>query len=238
MGLTVLAILAGPTQAAGQNPQIMIRAEFIAIPKPVFDDAMRDTPHQLPSADLILGFKQSGQATVLHSPTIVTQPGLEATVRAVREVIYPTDIEVVRHPPTNSVDGEMSVVVVRPACHETREVGAIFTVLPELSRETDDILLTFAPELVSLTEWKKHTAQYTDAAGNAKTVEMDVPLFYARSISTTVRLKNGTTVMAGAGMNDESNKNVTFILVTAQLIDSTEKPVNQTVEEPNRTRHW
>lgn len=75
--------------------------------------------------------------------------------------------------------------------------------LPELYTKTDDILLTLAPEFVTLPSWKKCEVRYTDAAGNPKTAELEVPFFYSRLVSTTIRVKNGTTVIVGAGMNGE-----------------------------------
>jgi hypothetical protein len=92
--IAALAMFASISRGDENYPQIMIRAEFITVPKVVLDNVGRGAPEQLPSARLILGFKQSGQATVLHSPTLLMQTGQESTVKSVQEIIYPTDLSV------------------------------------------------------------------------------------------------------------------------------------------------
>jgi type II secretory pathway component GspD/PulD (secretin) len=203
----------------------MIRAEFIAVPKAVLYAVGRGAPGELPSAARILGFKQSGQATVLHSPTILTQSGQEATVKAVQEVIYPTDLDVTTCSATNAVGQATVVTIVAPSSFETREIGVTFCALPELDRNSLDVWLTFQAALVAPPVWRKYHAQYTDSVGNMKTAELEQPFFFSRSVSTSVRIKNGTTVLAGGGMGGEGDETATFLLIKAQLVNSREQPV-------------
>ncbi|MFO7871698.1 MAG: hypothetical protein R6V03_09740 [Kiritimatiellia bacterium] len=229
ISFAVLAVFCSPTLADETYPQIMIRAEFLSVPKAVLDNVQRNTPDQLPSAKLILGFKQSGQATVLHSPTVLMQAGQESTVKSVEEVIYPTDLAVTSQSATNAVDRPIVITAFTPSDFETREVGAIFTALPELDAKGLDIFLTFQAELVAPPVWMKYKAQYTDSLGNTKTGEIEQPFFRTQSVNTSVRIKNGTTVLAGGGISDERKESVTFLLITAQLVDSREQPM--TVEQ-------
>ena len=96
-------------------------------------------------------------------------------------------------------------------------------------------MLPFSAELVDPPVWKKYTAQYADSSGNAKTGELEQPFFHTRRVTTYVRVKNGATVLAGAGMNDEKNETVTFLLVTVRLLNSQEQPLGQPVEQPDPT---
>ena len=230
----ILCAAACTVCAAEDYPQIMIRAEFISVPKAVSDSVGRSAPDQLPSAKQILGFKQSGQATVLHSPTLLLQSGQESTVKAVQEVIYPTDFDVTSRAVTND-QGQVSVAtVITPSSFETREVGAIFCALPELDAKTLDVWLTFQAELVAPPVWRRYTGQYTDTFGNSKTAELEQPFFFTRSVNTSIRIKNGTTVLAGGGMADQNGEAVTFLLIKVQLVNSEEDPVTV---EPSTERY-
>ena len=228
--IAALAVFASISRGDENYPQIMMRAEFIAVPKAVLDNVGRGAPEQLPSARLILGFKQSGQATVLHSPTLLMQTGQESTVKSVQEIIYPTDLSVTTQSVTNTAGHVTLATVLSPSNFETREVGVIFTALPELDRKASDLWLTFQAELVAPPIWKKYTAQYIDSSGNKKTAELEQPFFNTRSVNTSVRIKNGTTVLASGGMSDQKTETVTFLLIKAQLVNSKEQPI-RTVEQ-------
>jgi len=206
--------------AADDSPQIMIRAEFISVPKTVLDSAGRSGPDQLPTAKQILGFKTSGEATILHSPMILLQSGQESAVRAVQEAIYPTDFHVTSYAVTNDQSQVTVSTVVAPSSFETREVGAIFRAFPTLDARTLDISLTFVAELVSAPVWREYAAHYTDTIGNAKTTQLEQPFFFKRSTSASIRIKNGSTVLAAGGMADRENLSVTFLLIKVQLVDS------------------
>ncbi len=222
---TIVCAVACAVCAAEDYPQIMIRAEFIAVPKTVLDSVGRGAPDQLPSAKQILGFKQSGQATVLHSPTIVLQSGQESTVKAVQEVIYPTDFDITCRAVTNDHGQATIGPIITPSSFETREVGCIFSALPEIDARAMDISLTFQAEIVAPPVWKQYTGQYTDTFGNAKTAQLEQPFFFTSSMNTTLRIRNGATVLAGGGMAGQDALTVTFLLIKAQLVNSMEQPV-------------
>jgi Flp pilus assembly secretin CpaC len=221
----ILLAFARTVGAAADYPQIMIRAEFIAVPKAVFDSIGRGAPDQLPSAKQILGLKQSGQATVLHSPTILLQSGQESTVKAVEEVIYPTDFDITSRAVTNAHGQAAVATVITPSSFETREVGVIFSALPELDATGMEISLNFQAELVAVPVWRQYAGQYTDTIGNAKTAQLDQPFFFTRSVKTSLRIKNGTTILAGGGWGNQDDQTVTFLLIKVQLVNSMEQPV-------------
>ena len=202
-----------------------IRAEFVEVPKTVLDLMSRNTPDQLPSAAMVERLKQAGQGTVLYAPTILTRSGTEAQVKAVQEYIYPTDLDVTTVASSNTSDRAAVAAVVAPATFETREVGVILSVLPEVSRDHVEISLTLNAEIVDQPEWRSYTATYTDTVGNQKNTSMEQPFFHTRSINTSVRIRNGTTALVAGGMSDLKNKAVTFLIITVHLVDSEGNPV-------------
>ncbi len=156
-----------------------------------------------PELALILhAIEQSGHADLLSAPKVTTQPGLEATVRVVTEYIYPTEYRVTQGQIAggDAWGGVMPTVVV-PDTFETREVGVILTVLPELSQGNSIIQLTLAPEVVTPPEW--HDYGYELADGSQ--IPMLMPFFHARSVSTTVKVYNGATVVMGGLISEDLN---------------------------------
>ena len=148
ISLAIISILTGQLYASQEFPQIMVRAEFISVPKVILDNVWRSKPDQPPSAKMILGFLKDGQATILHAPTTTTLSGAESTVKAVQEMIYPTNIDIDSLTATNATGNATVATVISQRDLETREVGAVFTVLPEISLNGDNICLTFTASLI------------------------------------------------------------------------------------------
>ena len=232
ISIAIISILTGQLYAYEEPAQIIVRAEFISVPKVILDNVWRSKPDQLPSAKMILGFLKDGQATILYAPTVMSQSGAEFTVKAVQEVIYPTKIDIDSRAVTNVTGNASIATIIHPSDFETREVGAIFTVLPETSPNGgNNILLTFTASLISPPIWKKYTSQYIDSAGHNKQIELEQPFFYTKSICTIIMVKPGIPILASGGMNDLKNENVVFLIIKAQLLDAAGK---QIIQPPRR----
>jgi len=154
--------------------------------------------------------EQRGFADLLSAPKVTTQAGQEATIKVVTEYIYPTTYEVEYG--TGTGGGTATIVtytppVVTPSDFETREVGVILSVLPDVSPEGRMINLTMTPEVVSEPEWKNYGTQYYDLNNNPVFLNMEQPFFHTRSISTSISIYNGATVVMG-GMITENRRNV------------------------------
>jgi general secretion pathway protein D len=152
--------------------------------------------------------EQRGFADLLSAPKVTTQAGQDATIKVVTEYIYPTDFTV--SPITSTaVNGTTASNggIVEPGGFETREVGVILNVLPDVSPEGRMINLTMTPEVVSEPEWKDYGSVFTDANGNETRLRMEQPFFHTRSVSTSISIYNGATVVMG-GMITENRKNV------------------------------
>ncbi len=152
--------------------------------------------------------EQKGNADLLSAPKVTTQSGIEATIKVVTEYIYPSDytIEPGVSPTLNS-DGTIQTAgtppVVTPAEFQTREVGVILSVLPEVSTEGEMINLTMSPEVVTEPTWRNYGQTFTDAAGNVLQIPIEQPFFHSRSISTSILIYNGATVVMGGMITEE-----------------------------------
>ncbi|MBO7654955.1 MAG: hypothetical protein J6U40_08535, partial [Kiritimatiellae bacterium] len=172
---------------------------------------------------------QRSDTDVLSAPKVVTKNGQEAVMKVVTEYIYPTEFEVEISQQSNSSSynggsSGMTLATVEPQNFETREVGVILQVVPEVSPEGQMINLMLNPQVVSEPTWKNYgmkipyfkpsnnltsLAGLSDAAVSAvmgqqtaddiqyMELPMEQPFFSVRSVSTQLSVYNGATVVMG-----------------------------------------
>jgi general secretion pathway protein D len=160
--------------------------------------------------------RQKGSTDLLSAPKIMTQSGAEATIKVVTEYVYPTDFEVTPITGTTGTTGLSSILggVVEPSDFQTRDVGVILSVLPEVNPEGQMINLTMTPEVVSEPIWKNYGTTYstqadpnnTTAASQTQTLNMEQPFFFVRTISTQLVIYNGSTVVMGGMITETRNE--------------------------------
>lgn len=179
--------------------------------------------------DALLALRRKGKGQLLSAPKLVTLSGTEASVKVVTECMYPTELKYSTHAAsgTNIVAkaGQFAII---PASFETREVGVILSVLPELRPGTDLIDLSLTPELVTEPTWKSYKMTYTDARGKERKHEIELPFFHTRSINSTVALVNGATILLGGGgwLPGADKEPVLYVFLTARLVDPAGRPIN------------
>jgi general secretion pathway protein D len=160
-----------------------------------------------PELTMILhAMEQKGNADLLSAPKVTTQNGIEATIKVVTEYIYPTEFDVT--PITGTGAGNVATIVggvVAPAAFETRDVGVILTVTPEVTPDGQMINLAMTPQVVDEPEWHEYGSVYTDSAGNRQTLSMQQPFFKTRQVSTSLMVYNGATVVMGGMINEHRN---------------------------------
>jgi len=170
---------------------------------------------------------QLGNTDLLSAPKVTTQSGAEATIKVVTEYIYPTEftVEPIVGYSGSNVSGSSQPIgaVVEPGGFETREVGVILTVLPEVSTEGQMITLTLAPEVVSEPTWRNYGSTYqtfqidqatADPTVVDNTLPMEQPFFHTRSVSTTINIYNNSTVIMGGMITEhrsDSDDKIPFI---------------------------
>jgi type II secretory pathway component GspD/PulD (secretin) len=171
---------------------------------------------------------QQGKAELLYAPKVVTQAGEEATVKGVTEYIYPTEFEVcaVSSQTTNSAADAVGALV-EPGSFETREVGVILSVLPDVSPEGSMINLVMTPEVVYEPVWRDYGSDFVDSLGNEQHAPMEQPFFYTQLASTSISIQNGATILFGGGLTSRDKCKVVYTFITARLVDIEGKPVGR-----------
>jgi len=201
--------------------------------------------------------EQKGNTDLLSAPKVTTKSGQQATIKVVTEYIYPTDFEVTPITATaGGGAGAASIVggIVQPSGFETREVGVLLEVLPEVSEEGQLINLTLTPQVVGDPEWRNYGSSYTDADGNVQQLPMEQPFFHVRTVTTSLSIYNGATVVMGGMITEHRNdvddrvpflgdipvigrlfrsryshstKRNLLIFVTARLVDPAGRPLDR-----------
>ena len=150
----------------------------------------------------------NGFGELLAAPTVTTKAGQEAVVKGVTEVIYPTLFTCVGTGQTNPPGASCSV---EPEGFQTREVGAILQVVPEVSADGTIINLTFNPQLVEDPIWM----DFGQLGPNPK--PMKQPFFHVCSTSTSISLASGRRMLVGGGLPTRDFQRAVFLFVTATL---------------------
>ncbi len=159
---------------------------------------------------IVNALAQKGHADVLSAPKVTTRAGQEANIRVVTEYIYPTDYDI--REITGSVDGQVVVVdaFTIPTMFETREVGVILSVLPEVSPDNNTINLTLRPEVTDEPIWRNYGAVVRRPDGSEQQTNMEQPFFPTRTLNTQISIYDGATVVMGG-------------LITEHLISAEDK---------------
>ncbi len=207
-----------------------------------------------PELEFILhAMEQRGFADMLSAPKVTTQAGHDAEIKVVTEYIYPTDFTVT---PVTAGDDDVDVIIggiVEPSAFETREVGVILGVVPEVSDDGQMIDLTMTPEVVTEPTWRNYGSSFIDSEGNEVILNMEQPFFHTRTVATRLSIYNGATVVMGGMITedrqtvddkvpvlgdipvigrlfrskyDRSEKRNLLIFVTARLVDPAGKPLS------------
>lgn len=157
----------------------------------------------------------NGCGRVVAAPRVATRSGAEATVRGVTEVIYPTtfDTNTVGCLATNGVT-EMAVM---PSDLATREVGAVLTVLPEVSPDGELVNLTLTPQFVDPPVWKD-LSEIPTGGWHTRYVPAAQPYFHVASFNTQLSLADGATAVAGGGVPTGDGQGLVYCFVTVRLL--------------------
>jgi hypothetical protein len=136
------------------------------------------------SAEALTALRRKGKSSPVASASVLTRSGQEALMRAVREMLYPTEL-----------DGTSTGTV--PCVFELREAGMILQAVPEVSAEGGAINIMLNPQWVTLDGWETYAA---DAVGGRthRTLPFRQPVFGVTSFQTQVTVEDGGTVLLGS----------------------------------------
>ena len=140
----------------------------------------------------------------------MTKNSQEAIIKVVTEYIYPTEYDITENSQnsTDSDNVQENIPMVEPGGFEMREVGVILQVVPEVSADGQMIDLMLNPQIISEPTWRDYGFDYYSSRSTEPVhVRMEQPLFQVRSVSTSISIYNGATVVMG-GMITESRTEV------------------------------
>ncbi len=223
-----------------------------------------------PELSVVLhALEQKGGTDVLSSPRVTTKSGVQAQIKVVEELIYPTDYQSQQVGDSGGLGniglllllqqqqdaggaggdlGNLANIGQRPPIpqsFETREVGVILNCTPTVGSDGYTIDLTMVPEVTELTRWLDY--------GPSGMYPILQPVFSTRSVTTSLVLWDGQTVVMGGLIREQaisvddgipllkdipligvlfrnkgnySNKQNLIIFVTARLVDPAGNPVS------------
>jgi general secretion pathway protein D len=153
--------------------------------------------------------EQNGNADLLSAPKVTTRSGAEASIRVVTEYIYPTSFRVEGGQIQTGTAGLGTVVqetTVTPEDFETREVGVILQVLPEVSPDGTTINLTMTPSVVTEPIWWNYGSTVRRSDQSEIQLYMPQPFFKVRTLTTQISIYDGATVVMGGLMTEDVKK--------------------------------
>ncbi len=147
-----------------------------------------------PQFSAILHAISQNQVTdVISAPKITTINGQQAIIKDVTEYIYPLEFSVTQA--TFNDDGDaVTPSVVTVGDFQTRKVGIVLSVTPDVGADHKTITITVMPEISDIESWINYGT--TD-------VPIMVPHFETETVVTTVIINDGETVVMG-GLVEES----------------------------------
>ncbi len=205
--------------------QIEIEATFISLAKPTGDAlSIAGTLN----VEAIKQACRKGKAKILSAPRVITQSGQEATLKMVKEVSYPTEFEI--GSVTNTTSDTVTTSIV-PTSFETREVGTIFSILPEVTPEGTLINITLAPVYVTLDSWAEYEAGLAYENDTGTKVMCRTPVFSKYDTCTSVLMKDGVTLLLSADVAPPDADHYLVLLLRASLVGADGLPLRPAVTD-------
>jgi hypothetical protein len=199
--------------------QIEIEATFISLDKGTGDElSMTGTLNP----EAVKQAWRKGKAKILSAPRVITQSGQEATLKMMKEVIYPTEFEI--GSVTNGTSGTITRSIV-PTAFETREVGSILNILPEVTPEGTMINMTLAPEYVTLDTWEEYESVLAHENDQGVKVMCRTPVFKKYVTQTSVLMKDGVTLLLSADVGHPDDDTYQVLLLRALLVGTDGLPL-------------
>jgi hypothetical protein len=195
-------------EAEQQGTQIRIDAFFVSF---LMKDISRIAATGTLDTATLEKLWAAGEGELLTSLGTVAPPGQECVVKDVKEITYPTSYTV-------QTNGTSSLVVV-PEGFQTREVGGILQVVPEID-SAQRVKVTVSSQLVDPPTWENYGPKYVDAKGVERQLAMRQPQFPAWAVNTSVTLRNRERALVGGGKNNADGTRSVFLFLTATLVDS------------------
>jgi type II secretory pathway component GspD/PulD (secretin) len=149
------------------------------------------------SVESLMAMRRQGKAKSVATATALTKSGQEVVVKAVQEVLYPTELYTGVSEAGSNVTSRSAANALMPCNFEMRETGMTLNVVPEVTHGGTLINLMLNPAWVTLEGWESFPADL--AAGWAhKTLTLRQPVFGVTSFQTQATVADGGTVLLGS----------------------------------------
>jgi general secretion pathway protein D len=161
---------------------------------------------------VIKALAQKQSADTLSAPKVTTVSGQQAQIRSVQEFIYPTSWA---QPSATSSGGgvtgggAVAITPSIPSSFQTREVGILLNVTPEVGADGYTINLTLAPEVSEFLGFINYGSPIGLSSGNNVVTTMNdikEPLFSSENLTTSVVIWDGQTVVLGGLITEQLTK--------------------------------
>ena len=140
----------------------------------------------------LMALRKKGKAKLVATASTITKSEQEAMVKAVQEMIFPTEWG------TDNTNATAIAATLMPRGFEMREVGMILQVVPELLPASGSkINVILNSDWVTLDRWETYPARVaTDRAH--KPLSLRQPVFTTTTFQTQATLENGETILLGS----------------------------------------
>lgn len=150
------------------------------------------------SLEALTVLRQKGKSKPVATATVLTESGHEACMKAVREMVYPTELVTNGDQTGSNVTSRSATNALIPGNFEMRETGMTLQVVPEIfAADSSQINVMLNPRWVTLDRWETYPSDL--AAGWAhKELPLRQPVFGTTSFQTQATAKDGGTVLLGS----------------------------------------
>jgi len=161
---------------------------------------------------VVKALAQKKSTDILSAPKVTTISGSAAQVKLVQEFIYPTSYsqaQVTSSGGGTSGGASAAVTPAIPSGFNTREIGVLLHVTPTIGADGYTINLTLIPEVSEFLGFVNYGSPIGFAVGNSTTtVDNDIkePLFETRTLTTSVVIWDGQTVVLGGLIKEQTEK--------------------------------
>jgi len=209
----------------GPFPQVEIDSTIVAFPSRELEKLARKTLSASPKPTDLKALWRAGKGKLTGYYKLVTQSGKTAVWKSVAEISYPSEFQ--RPNISGSIPAEMTpppFFGFSPGSFETRDVGMLSELSPLVEPDGYTISLTMDQFFIPSLDWKDFGFTYSDRLAEERHIPIKLPIFDNRTVTTSVVINNGATLVMAAGMS-QGKQPLFYVLVTARLLIGTGRRV-------------
>ena len=162
---------------------------------------------------VVKALAQKKSSDILQAPKVTTISGSQAMVKIVQEFIYPntySQAQVTSSGGGTSGGVGIGVTPAIPSDFRTREIGVLLTVTPTVGADGYTINLRLVPEVSEFLGFINYGSPISYAVQGAPPVsvpnDIKQPLFQTRTLTTSVVIWDGQTVVLGGLIREQVDK--------------------------------